>query len=148
MSSFEPSFYRMKLNTLNEDVENTTFSKSDYSEYWEHLRTQWNDAAGRGVNKREMTPLLTTYDELLEQNVKVTQVKERCAEHFEQLQKLLNQAAHHDEQFTDMMSLLSNQSQERDRTLRTSENMAKQVEEQQKSVAAKKQAANSHVKPI
>lgn len=148
MPSFEPTYYKTVLSSLEEERENATYSKSHFEEHWESLRVQWNDAAGRNVDNRNMTPLIDVYAQLLTQSQQHLEVKKTCSNLFESLQQLLIDAAHHHESFTQLMGDLAIQSEERDRTLRSSETLSKQVEEQQEEIAVQKQSANSHVKPI
>lgn len=148
MPSFEPSYYKTTLSGLEEERENTSYAKSHFEEHWENLRVQWNDAAGRNVNNRNMTPFMDEYSQVLNHSQQHIDVKQHCCSLFESLQQLLIDAAHHHEQISQLMADLTVQGEERDRTLRSSETLSQQVEEQQEQVTEKKQAANSHVTPI
>lgn len=148
MPSFEPSYYRTSLINLEEERENNFYSKSNFEDHWENLRIQWNDNAGRNVDSRNMTPFIDVYAQFLAKSQLHIEVKKQCAGLFEALQKLLNDAAHHHEHFNRLMSELGEQSEQRDRALRTSETLTKQVEEQQKTIIEQKHQANSHVAPM
>ncbi|WP_260258950.1 hypothetical protein [Vibrio intestinalis] len=148
MPSFEPSFFRTTLTHLEEERENTYYSKCNFEEHWETLRAQWNDAAGRNVDTRNMTALVDVYAQALSQSQQHIETTKQCGDLFDSLRRLLIDAAHHHEQYNRLFGQVSNQSEERDRSLRSSENLTKQVEVQQEHIADKKRSANSHVGKI
>lgn len=148
MPAFEPSYYRTILVNLEDEREQTYFSKSHYQEHWENLRTLWSDSAGRNVNNRTMTPLLELYEQFLQQSQTYLETKKRTADRFAELEQSLIESSHHHEHFNKLMATLHAHSDERDRTLRSSESLSKQAEEQEKEVAEQMRAANSHVSPM
>ncbi|GMQ46921.1 hypothetical protein [Vibrio sp. 10N] len=145
MPSFEPGYYRNTLTHLEDERENTSYSKSNFEEHWETLRTQWNDAAGRTVDTRTMIPLVDAYSEKLIKSKKYNETIQQCAEQFDNLTRLLVDASHHHEQYNRLIAEVNSQSEERDRTLRGSENTVKQAEQQQVEVDEIKRSADSHV---
>lgn len=148
MPSFEPSYFRTTQTHLEEERENTYYSKCNFEEHWETLRAQWNDAAGRNVDTRNITALVDVYAQALNQSQQHIETTKQCADLLDSLRRLLIDAAHHHEQYNRLFNEVNNQSEDRDRTLRSSENLTKQVEQQQQQVAAKKQSAGNHVPMI
>jgi ABC-type transporter Mla subunit MlaD len=145
MPSFEPNFFRTTLTHLEEERENTQHSKSTYEELWEILFAQWSDHAGRQVNSRNMTPLIEVYSQALTQGQQFVETSQKCAELYDRLRGLLVDSAHHQEQYERLFVEANAKGDERDKSLRSSETLTAQVEEQQKHIAAKKAAAGRHV---